>query len=574
MYSIRNKTVIVDKKDYFLVFENPIEEVYCYEYTEVENVLSKIDEYLKDRFFVAGFITYEAGYPLIGIEPKFSIDLPLIWFGIFEGYKISEIPKHLYNFSISNIEFDLDRQEYLEKIERIKDYLRNGYTYQVNFTFRGKFKFYGDILSFYLALRENQKVKYGRFVRYDDYHILSVSPELFFKLKDKKIITKPMKGTIRRGRFLEEDMELAKKLFSSEKNRAENLMIVDLLRNDIGMISEFGTVNTEKIFEIEKYETVFQMTSTISGKLTKDTTFSKIIKSIFPGGSITGAPKKKTMEIIQELETSPRGIYTGTIGYILPNGNAEFNIAIRTPIIKENTGEIGIGSGITWYSEPEKEYEESKLKSYFLIPKKQEEFKLIETMLYRYGKIYLLKYHLKRLKYSSKYFSFKFNKNLILQEISRLPKDKKLKVRLTLSKDGKISIESTEFIPTKKYGFIKITDQKVKSDNIFLYHKTTNRQLYDEYYEKAKKENLIDYIFLNEKGHITEGCIHNIIILKDGNYITPSRESGLLKGTMLSYLQNKYNIIEKPITFEEIVKSDKIFLCNSVSGIKRVKLIT
>lgn len=578
----KDKLFIVDKVEYLLVFEDPLTEIETYNYDEIKVKLEEIEKFVS-TYYLAGFISYEAGYPLIGIEPKSTnLNLPLIWFGVFNKPKIVGI-QDIYShqnftnekkYSISNLVSSLSYEDYEKKIDKIKHYIKNGYTYQTNFTFKIFFEFRGDPFSLFLDLRKKQTVKYGRFVKYKDFFILSVSPELFFRVKDKFITTKPMKGTIRRGRFIEEDYKLSKKLFLSEKNRAENLMIVDLLRNDLGVISEFGTVAVEKMFEIEKYETVFQMTSTIKGKLKENITFKEIIEGIFPGGSITGAPKKKTMEIIKETETDTREIYTGTIGYTTPDGYSEFNIAIRTPVIFGEKGEIGIGSGITWYSATKNEYEECILKSNFLVSKPTKEFQLIESILLKNTTFYLLPYHLNRLKKSAKFFSFYYDEKLILSKLSKIKNlDGVFKVRLLLSRDGSIFVEVKDIVNPPKEGNVKIAEECVNSNDVFLYHKTTVRDLYDYYYSKSKSEKLIDYIFRNEKGEITEGTIHNIIIVKNNNLITPCRKSGLLRGTMLEYLSKKYRITEKKMYIEDLKSADKILLCNSVSGIKKVKLV-
>ncbi|MGC8964581.1 MAG: aminodeoxychorismate synthase component I [Brevinematia bacterium] len=559
------------KKNHFVLFDKPIYEITAKTEEEIDNKLKEIDSILEEKLYIAGFITYEAGEKLNNIKPK-PLQIPYLWFGVFTKPKIVEIPDTKNDYKISNISFSLSLEEYFKKLTQIKQYLKDGYTYQVNFTFKAFFEFIGNPFELYLSIRRNQNVKYSSFTSLGNTYILSLSPELFFEKKNNIITTKPMKGTINRGRFLEEDIKLKKYLYLSEKNRAENLMIVDLLRNDLGSISEFGSVKVKKLFEIEKYQTLFQMTSTILSKLKNEIKFYDIFKKIFPSGSVTGAPKPKTMEIINNLEDLPRNIYTGSIGYITPDKNAQFNVAIRTPIIIENRGEMGIGSGITWYSEEEKEYKECLLKANFLILPTSKKFKLIETMLLKNNKILLEKYHIRRLIKSAKYFGFKLNKNLTVKKLNELKQlNTPQKIRLLLNEDGRIEIELDK-INKQKEGFIKIAQDKVNSKNVFLYHKTTNRELYDYYYKKAQEENIIDYIFLNEKNEITEGCIHNIIIIRNRNLLTPKRESGLLLGTMLSYLKRKYKIKYSTITLEDLEQAEMIYLCNSVSGIKRVKI--
>ncbi|MEN2997493.1 MAG: aminodeoxychorismate synthase component I [Brevinematia bacterium] len=566
---------IVDKQDHFLLFEKPLFEVSVVKLADLKESLRVVDEFVREKLYVCGFISYEAGYSILNLPAKAVDDrLPILWFGAFLKPKLVEVTTSGGNYSISNIGPSLDLKEYLEKVDILKRYVKDGYTYQVNFTFKLFFDFDGDPLAFFLDLRRKQRVKYARFVKYYDVYILSVSPELFFSVKGDKIVTKPMKGTIRRGRFLEEDLLLMRTLKMSEKDRAENLMITDLLRNDIGSISKFGSVGVRKMFEVERYETVFQMTSTVEGNLREGVKFSDVVINLFPGGSITGAPKRKTVEIISEVETLPRGIYTGTIGYISPNGFSEFNVAIRTPIICGSRGEMGVGSGITWYSEPEDEYKECLLKSDFLVSKPHPEFELVETILLRNHRLCLLKYHLSRLKKSAEYFSFRYNRKVIIEKLRRVAElGGKFKLRLLLSREGRVRVEVKKFETVKKRGFVRLSEDRVDSKNKFLYHKTTNREVYDYYTRKAREERLVDYVFLNEDGYVTEGSINNIIIFSGGKFITPDRRSGLLRGTMLEYLSRKYGIVEEFITLRDLLGSERVFMCNSVSGIKEVKVI-
>jgi len=574
---MNEKYAILDKRDRLILFSNPIHDIAARNFDDVKTALEEIDKFREQGFFLVGFISYEASYGYLKfqreIQKKKDEKLPLVWFGIFPEYRVIEIPESKRNYQIKNLTPEIDEKEYTEKILKIREYLRNGDTYQVNFTFKMFFNFEGDPFDLFLDLRKKQSVKYGYYINLEDISILSLSPELFFRLKNDKITTKPMKGTTSRGRYLEEDIIMRRKLKESDKNQAENLMIVDLLRNDLGTISEFGTVKVERLFEIEKYETVFQMTSTISSRL-KVKKISEVIEKLFPCGSITGAPKIRTMEIINSLENSPRGIYTGSIG-VITKDFSEFNVAIRTPVIKDGKGEIGIGGGITWYSDPKEEYKEAILKSKFVQIPPIDDFKLIETILLKNGKLYLLKLHLKRLKKSAKYFDFKFNAEYIISELKKATRgiEDKRKVRLLLSRNGKVEIEVLPLKEKQNSSYIKIAPERTNSNDIFLFHKTTNRQLYNKYYQRAQEEGLADYIFLNEKGEVTEGCIHNIIVLKGNKLLTPERESGLLRGVMLEYISQKIDIKEHPLTIKDLEKADKIYLCNSVSGIKRVSLL-
>jgi len=571
------KCVIVDKKDRFLYFANPIYEIAAQEFSEVKKALEEIDTFRKSKFFLAGFISYEASYGFIKFQHQVAKkkhgELPLLWFGVFPKYEVIEIPKTQKDYQIAHIRPELEEKKYLQKVGKVREFLRRGDTYQVNLTFKIFFEFQGDPFSLYLDLRKKQTVEYGFFVKLKEKSILSLSPELFFELRDKRIKTRPMKGTISRGKYLEEDWEMMGKLMNSEKNQAENLMIVDLLRNDLGKISQFGSVRVEKLFEVEKYETVFQLTSAISS-VVEEEKISEILMTLFPCGSVTGAPKVRTMEIINLLESTPRGVYTGAMGMITPN-YALFNVAIRTPFICQNKGEMGLGGGITWYSDPREEYQEALLKSKFVQIFPAEEFKLIETMLLKDGELYLLNLHLERLKKSAEYFLFKFDKEYITSILQNAVHGIKgeNKVRLLLSKNGKLEVEIEGLERKPRLGYIKVAPERTNSEDVFLFHKTTKRDLYNKYYQKAQAEGLIDYIFLNEKGEITEGCVHNIILRKDHRLITPRRESGLLKGVMLEYLSQKLPISEKRLTTSDLEEAQAIYLCNSVTGIKKVLLL-
>ena len=301
-------------------------------------------ETLAKKYFVAGFFSYEFGYVL---EEKFlckkSQKFPLALFFAYDDVVVRDYRKKDYQpkffdaaarYALTNLKLDISRKEYFEKIEKIKRHLIAGDIYQANFTTKYKFGFEGSPYAFYLDLRRKQKVPYNVFARFGNNWILSFSPELFFRKRGRKIVVKPMKGTCPRGRTNEEDSKNRRFLKYDEKNRAENLMIVDEIRNDLGRISEFSTVKTRKLFEVEKYETLFQMTSEISAVLKKDVSLFNLIKSIFPSGSVTGAPKIRSMEIIRELEKEERKIYTGSVGFFYPGGLAEFNVAIRTILIE------------------------------------------------------------------------------------------------------------------------------------------------------------------------------------------------------------------------------------------------
>ena len=342
---------------------------------DLETLFLELERGLNDGLFAAGWIAYEAGYLLI---PKLRQHLltkrpnvPLAWFGLYEKPELfhpkdTPLPPGHHSPNIS-LKLDTTREQFIRAIDKIHDYIRSGDTYQINYTIRGHFPFHGNAFDLYQTLKQRQQVGYSAFIHpAEGLDILSLSPELFFKKRGRKIQSKPMKGTAKRGKDPEEDKRIERELGLDEKNRAENVMIVDLLRNDLGRICETGSVKVPELFKVERYQTLFQMISTVEGLLSKGTRWSQIFRALFPCGSITGAPKIRSMEIIAEIENTPRGIYTGAIGVITPQGDCVFNVAIRTITIKEGQGEIGIGAGITIGSSGIEEFEETVLKARFL----------------------------------------------------------------------------------------------------------------------------------------------------------------------------------------------------------------
>ncbi|MCB9206555.1 MAG: aminodeoxychorismate synthase component I [Ignavibacteriales bacterium] len=467
---------------------------------------------------------------------------------------------------ISNFELDITKKEYVEKITKIKQYITEGDTYQINFTTKAKFNFDGVLASLFLNGIFNQSAGYSVLINTENNFILSFSPELFFKTDYKTIISKPMKGTLKRIANPEEDKKLVDSILHDEKNLAENVMIVDLLRNDIGRIAETDSVKVSRLYEVEKYETLYQLTSTIKGQL-KQNKLSEIIKNLFPSGSITGAPKIRSMQIIAELEKSSRNLYTGSIG-IFTNKEATFNIPIRTVTIdkKTNRGEIGLGSGIVWDSDAEKEFDEVLLKGKF-ISEQKEYFELLETLLWENGNYFLLDYHLKRLRKSADYFLFNFDQEKIATELknisSNLNENVKYKVRLLLNKWGSTKIEYSEIAENHAEANVALS-RKIRCENEkFLYHKTTYRP-WDEELRIAKQKGFDEVLFVNEKDELLEGAISNIVIEKNGKLFTPPLSLGILNGCYRQYLIDQNLCNERLLTLEDLRNADKIFICNSV----------
>ncbi len=578
-----------NETDEIILFKDPVTILSCEETRSINNTLELLDDYIKKGFYAAGFLSYETGLYFQEIDTPKKEAFPFILFGIFENFERISMDKVLFSFgekenntfSIFNSLYSASENEYTDSIEKIKTHLKDGNTYQVNYTFKYKFDFCGSPLAFFNELWHKQNVPYASFIDTEKWSILSLSPELFFNRSGSAITVKPMKGTIKRGKTLEEDAFNRNRLKNSLKNRAENIMIVDLLRNDLGRISKTGTVLPEELFRIEKYDTLYQMTSTIKAELKNNITWKEIFSNIFPSGSVTGAPKKRTMEIIREIEHEPRRIYTGSIGYITPENNAIFNVSIRTVLIEKatNKGEMGLGSGIIIDSEPRDEYKESILKGSFLTNESSGKFELIETILWESGDYFLLALHLNRLKRSAKYFSFKMIpekiETALLEKSADFDVYKSYRVRLLLSKNGLFSITYDETSVNKKEILkIAVSDKKTDKNDVYLFHKTTNRALYNEEYEKYKNEGYFDVIFSNIENEITEGAISNIVILKNNEYFTPPLSSGVLDGVYRKFLfeSKTLPLKEKVLYLEDLKNADKIFLINSVRKMAEVAL--
>ena len=525
--------------------------------------------------FAVGFLSYEAS---AGLNPELKThqdnNFPLCWFGLYTERK-QVIPGDT-QYDIGNIDWQpgVTTSQYHESLKKLKEYIGDGETYQVNYTYPLKAqrdKFPED---YFWNLIEAQGESYGTYIELPDWKICSASPELFFSLKNNQITCKPMKGTAPRHESYEKDDFLKSSLQESTKDRAENLMIVDMVRNDLGKIAKTGSVNTSSLFDIEKHPTVWQMTSNISCQTNAGLT--EIMRALFPAASITGAPKCRTMEIINELENSPRKIYTGTMGYYAPDRTAQFNIAIRTLLYNKNTcqAEYGIGGGIVWDSEPDKELQESLDKARILTYNKPD-FQLLESLLFEKEKGYwLLDRHISRLKKCADYFNYPIDIDEIKTQLDQFASkldNQPHKVRLLVNQQGKILLQNEPVSVKKRPATISLAAHPVNKNNVFLYHKTTRRQVYDN---ALKNKGDADEILLwNEEGEITEATTSNIVIVSEGQLYTPPIKSGLLAGTYRQELIERKEIKEKIIQLNEIRECETIYLINSVRGMWQVRLI-
>jgi len=478
-------------------------------------------------------------------------DFPLAWASVFDNASDAD-----HSAPASSITWTplVARDEYDRSVTRIKDLIAAGDTYQVNYSFPLTSSFNDNALAWYRDLCIAQGAAYSVYLDLGRYQVLCLSPELFFERLGNHVITRPMKGTVRRGRWPAEDRELAHWLANSAKDRAENVMIVDLLRNDLGKVSVPGSVRVSSLFDLERFETVWQMTSTVEATLRDGTSLVELMRALFPCGSITGAPKIRTMQIIRELEPFPRGAYTGAIGLLKPGGDCVFNVAIRTVVIDTETGvaTFGVGGGVTIDSTAEREYEECLVKSRFLNATTHG-FQLFESILLENGDYFLLEDHLKRLSESAEYFAFDFPLDEINEVLSQIAKQVgSFKVKLTLWKDGRLEPQITPIGLLDEMKPVRLATQPVDSSDRFLFHKTTRRRSGD------------DVIFWNERGEITESTVANIVVSIDGELFTPPIECGLLPGVFRNHLLAQGKIKERVIAIEEFRNAQEFFLINSV----------
>ena len=557
-------------------FENPERVIIAYTIEDVLPMLEKVQTEIDNGFYAAGFLSYESAP---AFDPAFKVKdggvLPLLWFGIFKEPSTSPISSS-GPFHFSEWKPSVDMDEYRSAIQSIKQSIEEGNTYQTNYTIRLNSHFHGDDIAYFEKLKRAQASNYCAYLNTGEHSILSASPELFFRLEKGHITTRPMKGTVKRGKTLAEDKANASWLYHSEKNRAENVMIVDLLRNDLGMIAETGSVNVSQLFEIEHYPTVHQMTSTITAEVAENTELLDIFKALFPCGSITGAPKIKTMDIIADLETTPRGVYCGAIGFITPNKEAVFNVPIRTVVIDQKSGNAiyGVGGGITWDSTIKGEYHEVIAKANIL-EENRPDFHLLESFLLNEGRYFLLDEHLTRLKNTAEYFGFPFNQQEVTRKLQLFASSNdsgKLKVRLLLAKNGDIEIHGQNISSFETPLEVSLAEEPVDSNHPFLYHKTTHRDVYSLFQAK-KPSKMFDVLLWNEAGELTEFTNGNVVLEIDEGLWTPPISSGLLAGTYRERLIQTGRIQEKVLTFADLKKSTKIWFINSVRKWVEVKLI-
>ena len=534
--------------------------------------LREIEAAVEQRgLHAAGWISYEAAP---AFDPALTVrasgDFPLLWFGLFEPPEPVELPAAGIALP-DGWHPDLSPEAYGQAFDRIKRHIREGDTYQVNFTHRLVHNAFDlDPWQAFAALVRAQRAPFGAYVAAGPWRLCSASPELFFRRDGARVESRPMKGTAPRGLSSEQDRAQAAALAASGKDRAENLMITDMVRNDLGRVARPGSVQAVRVCELEKYPTLWQLVSTVAAETDAATT--DLFTALFPPASITGAPKPRTMEIIAELEASPRNVYTGAIGFLAPGRRAQFNVAIRTLLLDTRTrrAEYGTGGGIVWDSDRAAEQAECRTKARILSVPPRPEFSLLETMLWTPADgIRLLELHLARLRDSAEYFDHAFDEaqiraklESILRNLPRAPH----RLRLLLAEDGRLELQSAPFAPAAAPFFrVALARRPVDRADVFLYHKTTHRRVYEA--AKADFPGHDDVILYNEAGEATESTIANLAVEIDGALCTPPVECGLLPGTARAELLARGVLRERIIPVADLRAASRLFLLNSVRGL-------
>lgn len=570
--------------------------VEAYALEDVLPALARIEGHAAQGGAALGFLSYEAtpafescmpvhpagGFPLLYfvLLPAFDPANPRQYWHDAEGVPRAallrdsspagaarEDPYRLGDFT-STLTFE----QYQQDIARIKEHIAAGDTYQVNHTFPLSAPFAGEAAAWFHALCARQGR--GEFYYLDTgrFKVLCASPELFLSVEEGGRVTmQPMKGTQRRGRWLEEDRALGEILRHSQKDRAENVMIVDMIRNDLGRIAEPGSVRVDELFQVAPFPTVWQMTSTVSARSKEPLT--KLLAATFPCASVTGAPKIETMKIIHALEQGPRRAYCGAVGWWGPGRTGRFSVGIRTAIVDEQQKTVWyhVGSGITWDSTPEAEYAECLQKA-AILQTAPPEFELLETLLFENGGYFLLERHLERMQKSALYFDFPCDADLIKSHLRDLAIQLDLspdavsgarsRVRLLLSRDGKIRSEHFPLVAVPMpVWHVTVAANPIPTDSAFLFHKTTHRKVHEV--ARAAFPGHDDVILWNEQGEVTESTMANVVLEDSGGFWTPPRECGLLAGTFREQLLAEGRLRERKILREEL-RNGRVHLINAV----------
>lgn len=553
----------------WLSFRDPLLVLQADSPDAVRRTIADVEQLTRDRgLHAVGFVAYEAAAAFgLAVRPA-DPSLPLAWFALYEPAQVRPIerPQRPSSYTLGPLAPSIDRGDFERAFQQIRDALAAGNSYQANYTFRIRARFEGDPFSLFADLVEVQRGAHSAFIDLGDVAICSASPELFFEFHGADIVARPMKGTAARGLTSDDDRAAARALAASAKNRAENVMIVDMVRNDIGRVADAGTVDVRELFTVERYPNVWQLTSTVVGRCTAP--LEQVFAALHPSASVTGAPKVSTMALLRQLETTPRGIYTGAIGHIPPDGLARFNVAIRTAVIDRRAATLtfGVGSGIVWDSDPGQEYDECLLKA-SVLGRRPIAFELLETLRWTPADgFHLLEQHMARLLASAEYFDIPVSPGDVEQALVSAVAGESApqRVRLLVSRSGAIRVERQPYATRPQPLALRLAPSPIDRSNLFLYHKTTNRAVYDQ--ARATTPDCDDVLLWNTSGEVTEATTANLIVEIDGTQVTPPVSCGLLPGTCRAALLATGEVVERPVSVDQVRHARRLWLINALHG--------
>jgi para-aminobenzoate synthetase/4-amino-4-deoxychorismate lyase len=553
-----------------LAFGAPRTVIEAWAPADVVPALRAAEAAARDGRWVVGFVAYEAAP---AFDPALQVragEGPLAWFGVHDG-PLDAPPPGPADARITGLAPELDAATHAAAVTTIRDAVAAGSVYQVNFTFRLHGRLEGDPISLYRRLRGAQGSGDAAYVRAGTRAIVSASPELFLARRGNEVISRPMKGTARRGRWPEEDDAARLRLAASGKDRAENVMIADLLRNDLGRVAVTGSVRAGPLLEVERLRSVWQLTSTISARLLPGTELADLLGATFPCGSITGAPKIAAMRFIAALEHSPRGAYCGAVGALAPGGDACFNVGIRTAEVDLGTGAAvyGTGGGITWDSDPAAEWDEALAKTRVLemdpgLPT------LLETMRLEGGRVALLDAHLARLSGSARYHGIPLQLATVRARISAEAGDARL--RLLVSPDGVVAVERAPLPPRAVEPVpVAFSAEPVDRHDPALFHKTTRRAPYER--RRAERPDAFETLLVNREGEVTEGTFTNLVADLDGERVTPPLDAGLLPGVFRAGLLARGEVRERRLRVGDLARANRLWIVNALRGWIEARLV-
>lgn len=553
----------------WLRFTTPEETVTVWDLDDVLPALERAEAATRDGKWVVGLLSYDSGPAFDNaVESKRDEDTPLLAYGVFDHPAASTGPIDA-PFEVGDWLPDQTEEAYNAAIDSVRELIAAGETYQVNYTVRRHSTFWGSAEGLFAALVRAQNAKHDAFLHFGTHALCSASPELFFTREvgsDGGVFSsRPMKGTRPRHFDPERDRQIVDDLRSSLKDRAENVMIVDMVRNDLGRIAHVGTVNVSKLLEVEHYPTVHTMTSTVEA--VSDASLVESLKALYPVASITGAPKYRTTQIIADLEQTPRGAYCGSAFALSPDGRWEFNVVIRSVWLdlEDGSGTYGVGGGIVWDSEPANEWEETEHKSRVLT-RAGKPLQLLETMAWTPdGGVSLRQRHINRLLSAGDHFGIAVDMDTVMHLLNTVRSDTPVRLRLLVDAAGTPTLEVGPLPPeTGESRILPIDTEPTDPYDEFLVFKTTTRNRYEEAQERFPRAP--DVILWNRRGELTETCIANLVLELDGRLLTPHNDSGLLPGTLREELLDRGQIEECTLTLADLHAADRVFTINSVRG--------